>query len=71
MLPLALDPPEAVTAMMEQDRVFMAFKKPIISTLNVSRMYWTQTAQRVVEYVPMYPVYNHASFCMPKKSPSS
>ena len=69
MLPLALDSPESVTAMMEQDGIFMGLKKPVTSTLKaVSCMYWTQTAQQVVEYIPTYPIYNHSSFCMPKKA---
>lgn len=47
----------------------MGLKKPITSTLKpVSCMYWTQTAQRAAEYIPTYPIYNHSSFCMPKKA---
>lgn len=69
MLPWALDPPESVTAMMEQDRIFMGLQKLITSTSKpVSSIYWTQNAQRVVEYIPTYPISNHSCFCMPKKA---
>ena len=70
MLPLALNSPESITAVMEQGRVFMGLKKPLTSTLKpVLCMYWTQTAQHAVQYIPTYPIYNHpSSFCMPKKA---
>lgn len=40
MLPVALDLPQAVTAVIEQDRISMGLKKPITPTLKpVSCMY--------------------------------